>query len=541
MNNLARNNPQLLVVDTAEETSLWAELEEKHGVVISHAQNGQAALARLQANRPDLIILSTRLASSLLPELAARGITIPVVLIGANGDGADLNLNKTDVIARIDRPFNAADWAAIAIRNAWLYEAVEEHRRDLELVNQVSRLVSSTLDVEEIPRLLIQRAAEIFEAECGSMALLDKERGGVRFQLAYDSEGNELKGLKDFILPLGVGVVGLVAQTGEPRIVNNPVEDPHWFPLADELTGFKTKKLLAVPIVAEGEILGVIEMLNKTRGDFDEGDLQLLSLVAASAATAIQNARQYEALKEAHETLQELQAQRIAAERWAVLGKAAGGMAHRINNTTTLIPIATQHLRELLQPVPMEPDLRQEIDANLDRIERNTRYTVEMAMTLIRRFRKDSAAAYDINDLVKRGLALVETPANVKVMLHLDPGLPPIDTSELFVDAVVELITNALRALAGREGLLRLATFKDGPDRVSIQVTDSGPGITEKDLCRIFDIFYTTSPHGLGFGLWWVKTFLEQQHGRITVESRPGEGTTFTISLPRHAPPLHSS
>jgi signal transduction histidine kinase len=71
-----------------------------------------------------------------------------------------------------------------------------------------------------------------------------------------------------------------------------------------------------------------------------------------------------------------------------------------------------------------------------------------------------------------------------------------------------------------------------------VQVTDNGPGISEEDLDRIFDLFFTRSPSGLGFGLWWVKTFLEQQHGEIAVESGLDENTTFTVSLPRTLPPL---
>lgn len=430
-----------------------------------------------------------------------------------------------------------ADWAAIAIQNAKLYTATSALSRDLELVNEVSRLVSSTLDVEQIPRLLVQRTAEIFGAECGSLALLNKERGGVVFQLAYDNEGHELTSLRNFLMPLGEGIVGLVAQTGLPHVVNNVQSDPGWSPAADRLTGFKTQKIMAVPLIAEGEVLGVMELLNKKEGNFDQGDLQLLLLVAASAASAIQNARQFAELQKSNQALQRAQEQRIAAERWAVLGKAAGSLAHRINNTTTLVPIAVQHLRELLQPVKLSPELKKEIDENLDRIERNTLYTVDLAVALLRRFRQHPAKAHNVNELIKRALSLVEIPKNIKLVCHLDSNLPPVDTSDLLVDALIELITNALRGMAGRGGLLRVASFKSG-DKIAIQVTDSGPGIAAENLSRVFDMFFTTQPQGLGFGLWWVKTFLEQQHGDITVESRPNEGTTFTILLPANPPPL---
>jgi signal transduction histidine kinase len=277
--------------------------------------------------------------------------------------------------------------------------------------------------------------------------------------------------------------------------------------------------------------LGVIELLNKKEGNFDRRDLQLMLLVAASAASAIQNARQYAELQKTIEALRQEQEQRIAAERWAVLGKAAGSLAHRINNSTALVPIAIQQLRELLQPVKITSELRQEIEDNLDRIERNTLYTVDLAVALLRRFRQHPAKAHNINELIKRTLSLVEVPKNVKVVCHLDPKLPAVDTSDLLIDAMIELITNALRGMEAKGGVLRIASFKTG-DKIAIQVTDSGSGIAPENLSRVFEMFFTTQPQGLGFGLWWVKTFLEQQHGEITVESRPDEGTTFTITLP---------
>lgn len=432
-----------------------------------------------------------------------------------------------------------ADWAAIAIQNARLYADAKELGRDLKLVNHVSRLISSTLDVEQIPRLLLRHTTEIFEAECGSLALVDRERAGVVFWVAYDGQGNELEGLKDFLMPLGEGVVGLVAKTGIPHIVNNVQQDPGWSPVADRLTGFTTQKIIAVPLVTEGEIIGVMELLNKKEGDFNDSDLQLLSLVASSAASAIQNARQYAALKRANETIRQAQAQRIAAERWAILGKAAANLAHRINNTTALVPIAAQQVGELLRDVALSAELKKEITDKLDRIKRNSLYTVDLASELLRRFRRNPIEAHNINELVKKALNQVELPENIRIVRHLDPDLPAVDTSDLLIDVFVELFTNAIRVMKDG-GLLRIASFQSGNDQVSIQITDSGPGILEDDINHIFDIFYTTSPNGLGFGLWWVKTFLEQQGGEITVDSCPGEGTTFTVTLLCNPPPLHS-
>ena len=465
--------------------------------------------------------------------LRAGGVIIGVLEV-ANYREAAFDDQEQQLLATL------AEWAALAIDQARLFKANQEHNHRLELAGSVVQLVCSSLDPEQIPRLLIERTAKIFGAATGSLALVDRTREGVIFQLAYDSQGRELKKLKNFLMPLGAGIVGLVAQTGVPQIVNNVQAEPTWSPLADRLTGFQTKNLMAVPLLSNGQILGVIEILNKQEGDFEESDLQLLSIIADSTAIAIQNAQQYATLKKANESLELVQGQRIASESWAILGKAAGNLAHRINNSTALIPAASQHLRELLAAVSMQAELRQEVETNLDRIERNALYTVELATVLLHRFRNRPAKAHDVNQLVERALTLVDISPNIKVMRHLDPELPLVDSSDLIIDAFVELVTNAIRAMNPGGGLLRVATFRSGEDEVSIQMTDSGPGIAMENLDRVFDMFYTTSPHGLGFGLWWVKTFLEQQHGQIVVESRPGEGTTFTVTLSRRLPPLHS-
>ncbi len=467
--------------------------------------------------------------------LQAGGVALGV--LGVNNRHQKRAFSPADV----KRLAALADWAAIAIQNASLFDEVQEFSRDLQLVNEVSRLMSGTLDVAQIPHVLLQRAAEIVGAECGSLALIDEARDGVVFQLAYDSAGREIKKMTGLLLPRGVGIVGVVAETGQPIIANDARRHPAWSHMPDQITGFVTRKIIAVPLLARGKVIGVVELLNKIEGDFGETDVKLLTLVASSAAVAIQNARHFAELAEAHRALAEAQEQRIAAERWAVLGKAAATLAHRINNSTALVPIAAQHTRELLAGVELPPEVRQDVEDNLGRIERNSLYTVEIASVLLRRFRKNPVRAHDINQLLARALELVEIPPGISVVRHLDTNLPAVNTSDLLTDVFVELLSNAVRALAGRpEAVLRVASFKAGEGQVSVQITDNGPGIAPENMGKLFDMFYTTTPNGLGFGLWWVKTYLEQQHGDVRAESVPGKATTFTVSLPGDSSSLRS-
>ncbi len=410
--------------------------------------------------------------------------------------------------------------------------------RNNEAMLRISMALPEYFELYELFDYVSSVIKDLVGTEGGVAILLDEQRQELFFMgVAFEDKATE-KRVKEFRFGLDELLAGKVIKTGQPMLLNAISRDSEIHTRRDRRLGYETRNLLLVPLRSQDRVIGVLCAINKKEGDFEQRDVELLSLVASSTAIALKNAQQYTALKQANDALREAQAQRIAAERWMVLGKAAGNLAHRINNTTALVPVTTQHLAELLEQVEMSPELRREVNTKIDRIQRNTLYTVDLAMALLRRFRHTPAEAQDVNVLVKQALGSIEIPPNVKVVCELDPELPPVNASNLLIDVFVELITNAIRAVAEQDGVLRIASFSVG-ERVSVQVTDNGPGIPSDKHRDIFDIFYTTNPQGLGFGLWWVKTFLEQQRGDITVESQ-AKGTTFTVTIPRNPPSLRS-
>lgn len=423
-----------------------------------------------------------------------------------------------------------ADWAAIAITNARLFQQAERGAKSTVLINQISQSILSSLRVEEIPRKLVKTTTDIVGAECGSLALVDEQAQELVFQLSYDNQGQEIEAMRGLRMPLGQGIIGLVAATGEPQIVNSVRENSQWYSQMDQLTGFVTEEVLAVPLTTEGKTIGVIELLNKRDSGFDPDDQNLLLAVASAAAIAIQNARQYESLQQAHQALKTAQARRIATEQWSILGRAAANLAHRIHNTTTIVPLAVQDLRDLLAEVTIPPALAPDIAANMNRIEQNVSRTIELADNLLRRFHQEAVAAENVNQAVAQALASVEMPENITLVKQLADNLPIIDSSSLLVDAIVELITNAVKAMPDG-GKLTVQTLKQEND-IRIIVSDTGTGIAPNRQEKIFSLFYGDTPTGLGFGLWWVRTFLQQYGGNISVQSELGHGAAFTISLP---------
>jgi len=176
------------------------------------------------------------------------------------------------------------------------------------------------------------------------------------------------------------------------------------------------------------------------------------------------------------------------------------------------------------------------IDANLDRIERNGRFVLQLADGLFRPFQEPGPSArFDVNRLLNEALQAANLPPDIRVVQEYGQSLPLVESSSLLVDIFLELITNARKALDGQpQQQLELRTWAEADEAgswVVVRVGDTGVGIPPEQRAHLWSMFQY-SADGLGFGLWWVRTFIERQGGTIACDSKPGAGTTFTVRLP---------
>ncbi|MBN1621254.1 MAG: GAF domain-containing protein [Endomicrobiales bacterium] len=158
-----------------------------------------------------------------------------------------------------------------------------------------NQILSSTLNLDELLRQVIKLATDVVEAETSSILLYDKDKDELVFNLALTEKESELKEVR---LKLSEGIAGLVARERKPRIVNDIKEEPRWTQRTDDKIDFKTKSLLAVPLVYKGNLLGVVESVNKKEGKFTDEDVDVLEAFAAQAAVSIENARLFNNLEE---------------------------------------------------------------------------------------------------------------------------------------------------------------------------------------------------------------------------------------------------
>jgi signal transduction histidine kinase len=184
-----------------------------------------------------------------------------------------------------------ADQTANILEKNRLYHEMELRAQQLATLNEVGRTITSTLELRSALNLIMDKAIEILDAEAGSLLLMDPETGDLIFEVTLGPTATDIQGTR---LPAGTGIVGQVAQTAEPVIVNKAQSDQRWFSGVDKSGEFQTNALIAVPMITKDRVIGVLEVLNKRAGTpFNVDDQNLLSAFASNAAISIENARLY--------------------------------------------------------------------------------------------------------------------------------------------------------------------------------------------------------------------------------------------------------
>lgn len=174
--------------------------------------------------------------------------------------------------------------------------ALQRRIKELQTLNEVVRVLNSSLDPDQIFKRIMEKITDLIKAEAWSLLMLDKERDELYFEEAAGPVGQKLIGKR---IEIGKGVVGWVAKGGKSIIVPDVNQDPRFNPFFDKKTSFKTKSILCVPLKRGNELFGVLEMINKIGGDpFVRDDLLLLEIFAEHATVAIQNAMLYKKIKQ---------------------------------------------------------------------------------------------------------------------------------------------------------------------------------------------------------------------------------------------------
>lgn len=236
----------------------------------------------------------------------------------------------------------------------------------------------------------------------------------------------------------------------------------------------------------------------------------------------------------------QLEASLVHSERLASLGLLASGLSHEINNPLGTIGLGVEGLvRSLTTATDLGSETRREFEERLALIGQEVARGRSITHKLLHLARPSSGSRnlIDINRILEDTLTLLRPQIKrqqIEVIQNLSENLPPFvgDESHL-TQVMMNLIFNAVQAMDENGGTLRLVTRMDEGRHV-VEITDSGEGIATESMGRIFDPFFTTKPtgQGTGLGLFICNRIVVAMGGEILVQSKPGEGARFTVSLP---------
>ena len=431
----------------------------------------------------------------------------------------------------VDLVLSMADHVALVLKQA---ERLSRMTAQFRALHDIDVALTSSLELDHVLELILEKAVDLVGAESGSLRQVAAETGALELK-AHLGSGWTPEALA---FNPEKGIVRWVAEHKCSYLCRDLSKDSQNIVLFEGM-----RSSVAVPLLKGQELtdnndalLGVLLLESSKLAAFRQQDVELLEALAQEAVIAIQNAMQHQKLQLMYTKYAKEQERRVAAERWAVMGQAATALAHRINNIMGIVPVSAREVRSTLTDVSMPRLDRNWIEENLERIERNAKFILKLSDALFRPF-KDTGPPLrlNVNLLINEAIESADLPNDIQIEINCAEDIPDVESNSLLVDIFVELFTNARKAMqASQEKKLCIHTHTELNEDglwVAVEITDSGCGIPSEKMKHLWGMFQL-SRGGLGFGLWWLRTFIERQGGTIECQSQVNQGSVFTVRLP---------
>jgi signal transduction histidine kinase len=398
--------------------------------------------------------------------------------------------------------------------------------RKLDDLLAVIRGLRSAADTSELLQRLTSAATDLTESEAASILEFDARANCLRFIAAPWFHQQHLK---DMCVPLDGSVAGWVYSMVEPLILHDVAGESRHFKAVDQVTGFTTTSLVAVPLTYGKETLGVLEALNKTNNaHYTEDDVTILEILGFFGSLALWNLN-LQARVEASQS-EKVELDRLKSNFIAITShELRTPLGLILGHATFLRETIGEEHREALETIIRNATRLKEIVESLTSVE-----NVESGMARLRQH------AVSMPGIVKDVVStFLDMAASKNITLRADTGSTDLrveaDANKISV-ALSNLVRNAIMFTdPGGQVLVKVTSV---PGYVQVSVIDNGIGIPAKDLGRVFERFFQVESHltrrhgGMGLGLSVAKAMIEMHNGRIWAESVEGKGSNFSFLLP---------
>ena len=527
---------RILVVDDDDNVrDLAFRILRDAGYEVRSASTSEDALTLAEQDRFDLVVTDIKMPGmsgvTLFKALKALDPDLAGVIITAHGSvQAVLEALHTGFDAFVNKPFMSRELLDAVDQALEKRRFRQEYARFKALVPiwEISQAFMTTVDLDELLTRIVNTCVQATGADRCSLMLLQPDRNELRIRAATGLPESVVKSVRERV---GEGIAGYVVQTGQALLLNDPAEVPP--PVRKTMGRPEIFSALSVPLILKNRVIGVLNLskLGHSRGrePFTESDRDLVSILASHAAIAIENARLFAETQQAYRELKELD--RLKSEFINIASHELRTPLAIINAYAELLETevdgtARNYLKALQESAAQLGEIVNDL-VNLQHLERGE-FTIQYSWV-------DPGQL--INTVLRRFIPLAESKQH-QVEVRIADALQPVRADERKLDIVLSnLLSNAIK-FTPPGGKIVVEAY-DEADQLVIAVHDTGIGIPQEAHERIFDRFYqvqdslTRQHGGLGVGLTLVKGLLELHGGRVWLESAPGQGSSFYISIPR--------
>ncbi len=435
-------------------------------------------------------------------------------------------------------------------------ERARKQAERLAMLAGIGKQLTLRRGLKDLLETVVREGLRVLDAEMGAVFLVGED-GRLSVWAAV---GTKAEAIEDEVLLSGKeGVIGWVLNTGQPAVINDVSKDSRALrPLVDQLGVYNC---VQVPLLGEDRVLGVLVVTNKRTGDFDDQDVELLTTLASTTATAVENVKLFEQLQRSQEELsrrnrelverekrlealnRELaEANRKIQEANRLKSQFVANMSHELRTPLTgIIGWAEVMLEGVLGEITPEQAAR------LETIRSNGRHLLQLINDVLDLSKIESGRMPMERSSFPLADVLAEVEQTMRPMAEEKEQALTFEIPEDEINVVgdpgrtrqvlINLVGNACK-FTPEKGKITVRAELTPEGMAHVSVSDTGPGIAPEDQEIIFEEFRQANGssarrhQGTGLGLTIAKKLVELQGGRIWVESELGKGSTFHFTLP---------
>lgn len=412
---------------------------------------------------------------------------------------------------------------AVAIKNITIFEDANRRLNHIELMNEIGSKLTSSLDQEEVLSTVAEMIQHNFRFFDVTIFLLDESKS--RLTLVAHS-GNFVDFLPhNYEQTVGEGLVGWVAKHGEKVLANDVSVDPRYKAFAYH----NTKSELVIPIKANGEVIGVLNLEDTKLYAFDETDAIVLETLTDQIGGALSNARLYEQIKKSNMKLMELD---------KLKSEFVGIVSHDFRSPLSSIILAGKSLLKN-QTVQQDDRVKEYLQIMVDQAVRLNQLAEDtLSITKVESGQLTfHFKVVNLERIVQDAKTMVRVSPHHAIVYDIDPNLIFIkgDQSKLR-QVLTNLLSNAIK-YSPRGGEVKIIVEDHTDEEILVSVADQGLGIPPDQIAKLFQKFSRVDSgeakdiKGTGLGLWICKEIVRAHGGEIWVESEMGKGSAFKFTL----------